>query len=128
MPPDTKRPRPAGGTSRRETGERDGTSRVAEPADAPGALIFGPYYRLQPGRYSFELSYDLDANPHELQSGWDVHIGQPLAQGILDPNDHVVRATVDVPEAMAGTEAQMRVWYHGGGRLTVREVAIERLQ
>jgi hypothetical protein len=112
-----------------QTGKRDGTSRVADPADASGYLIFGPYYSVHTARYLFELSYDLDASPQVPRSEWDVYMQGPgpLAEGALDPNEHTLRAAVDVPGKLDGMKVEMRVHYRGGGRLVIHNVAIERL-
>lgn len=113
-----------------QTGKPDGRSRVAEPTDPPGALIYGPYFHLQAGRYLFELEYELDADPQAPPSNWDVYIGMRtiLAQGTLDPGARFVRATIDVPKALDGIAVEMRAWYRGGGRLTVHGITIERLR
>jgi hypothetical protein len=112
-----------------QTGKRDGTSRVADPTEASGYLIFGPYYSVHTGRYLFELSYHLDASPQVPRSEWDVYIQGPgpLAEGTLDPNEQTLRATVDVPGNLDGMKVEMRVYYPGGGRLVIHNVAIERL-
>lgn len=108
--------------STRSEGECDAVS------ETPGFVTFGPYVRLAPGRYRFELDYS--AAGHAPVGDWDVAVdkGQRvLQQGPLAGSDGqptTLNGTFSVEESV---EAEVRTRLAQPARIAVHALRIVRL-
>lgn len=101
----------------------------AVSTETPGIVTFGPYIRLTPGRYRFDLEYAAPGGPQEQAGHWDVVTdkGQSrLSYGEL-PGTGGVRLTISGTLVIDRySETEIRTWLEPGQRLSVHKMTLSR--
>lgn len=96
----------------------------------PGTVMFGPYLTLAPGTYRFTITY----GPASGSQAWDICAqingrATRIAGGALPPtgkDNTTVEATLTFKKRLRGVE--IRAFYAGEGKLTLRYVGVEPLK
>jgi hypothetical protein len=117
------------------TGQVEGKSLVARQGrDKENFLIYGPFLRLQPGRYRVDYGYTYLAPPQKGQEAWyDLNghdwLGEHISNGKILPFDGTQHETltdtftVSVPNELY----EIRIFYHGSGSLKVDSLTVTSL-
>jgi len=109
-------------------GKEDGGALMAVPGKS-GALMFGPYAALAPGRYKFTIVY----GPVSGNQAWDIcsqqHDGATtIVNGPLAPTNRTdARITKVLTFDKTVTGLELRAFYSGSGQLTLRYVGVTPL-
>jgi hypothetical protein len=96
-----------------------------------GAVVFGPYVALDPGKYRATFKVKVDGSDGEIAGTVDVY---PFTEGVAvkPPAKQTLRAgsgeqTIALDfDAIAGPKYEFRVFADGKGSIAVREIVLER--
>ena len=96
-----------------------------------GALVFGPYLELQPGKYQATFKLKAGGNRGEIVGKVDVNAftqtrpGNPVAEAELRQAKGTQRITLDF-DGTPGMKYEFRVWSNGQGEITAQDIVIDR--
>ena len=96
-----------------------------------GALVFGPYLELQPGKYQATFKLKVGGNRGDAVGKVDVNAfsqtrpDNPVAEAELKQTTGNQRITLDF-DGTPGTRYEFRVWVNGNGVVTAQEIVIDR--
>jgi hypothetical protein len=96
-----------------------------------GAVIFGPYVALDPGKYRATFKLKLDGSDGEITGTADVNpftegvTSEPAAKQALRARSGEQTIALDF-DAAAGPKYEFRVFADGKGSIAVREIVVER--
>ena len=110
--------------------DRKSGAMVAKEGES-GAVVFGPYVALDPGKYRATFKVKVDGSGGEIAGTVDVN---PFTEGVAvkPPAKQALRAgsgeqTIALEfDAEAGPKYEFRVWANGSGTIAVREIVLER--
>lgn len=110
------------------TGNIEGTVRSAEEnKDKSGALTYGPYVKLPPGKYEIKIKYSATSDDC---GSWDMIFRgskEVMKQGKFTSKDNgFFFENLTILERDAGKELEIRSWYTGKGTLKVKELVIKK--
>lgn len=108
-----------------QVGTVQGHSRVAMEGTSPGALTYGPYASMKPGKYLVTIEYRSQGNT----GFWDVVTDRRGLEKANIPNSRGALAdittTINLPDGAEGF--QVRTFYSGTGRLIVLSLRLQLL-
>jgi hypothetical protein len=96
-----------------------------------GALVFGPYLDLQPGKYQGTFKLKAGGNRGDVVGKVDVNAfsqtrpDNPVAEAELKQAAGDQSVSLDF-EGVAGMKYEFRVWANGKGVITAQEIVIDR--
>lgn len=116
-----------------QTGRVTGASRIAEPVDASGYLMYGPYVELPIGDYAFELHYQATDLQQPKPNTWDVVIDPTYDPGlkrlqkgeIVQAGENVLRGEFQIRQL---GKTEIRTYYAGHGTLRIDKIQIQRIR
>jgi hypothetical protein len=100
-----------------------------------GALTYGPYETLAPGRYAFELDYSSSRPKQESAGGWEVAVTLPRGSRALVRGD--LPGTANVNSTLRGEFAiatgqtekvELTTFSSKGGTMGVSALRIRRIE
>lgn len=115
-------------------GEIVNEERLATSKDGTGFLAFGPYLKVDSGRYRFKLSYSGRAEQTDKTLAyWEIGRFAPIESvnalhkaDLTSGNNTSAEAIVQIPET--GLESlEIRVWFNGSGTMKIKQIEIEKL-
>jgi hypothetical protein len=118
-----------------QVGEIRGTYREINNS-MPGFITFGPYIRLNEGKYTFNISYNSSESNTTVVGNWDVVFALPKQVKILKKGDligtnnkesHIIQSFT-IPKEYSNEKIEIRNFYNGIGDLTIKSLTITREQ
>jgi len=118
--------------SRRAENQRgiDGERTLVPGEDPPGLVTFGPYIRLQPGKYRAIVSYDSPANADTIIGRWDVcvDLGRQILLAVplmgTGGAKRIAETEFAISDARNQYGVEVRVFYNGAAALCFRELVV----
>lgn len=107
------------------------TGTMAAGKDQAGALVFGPYLELDPGRYQVTFDIKTGGGKEPIIGKVDVNAfseaqsDNPVAEQELQRAKNDQSITLDF-SAVAGKKYEFRVWVNGNGDLSVKKITVDR--
>jgi hypothetical protein len=96
-----------------------------------GALVFGPYLELEPGKYRATFKLNAGGNPGGIVGKVDVsgfsqkRPDNPVAEAELKQAKGTQQITLDF-DGTTGMKYEFRVWANGQGEITAQDIVIDR--
>lgn len=107
---------------------------VPATAEKPGALTFGPYIVLPPGRYHYTIDYVSRSAPSQQAGRWDIVMGggnaapRVKAGGLLEGTDGApARLAGDFDSDGEKLPLEIRTFFNGGADLQIIGIALEKI-
>lgn len=113
-----------------QIGSIEGNSRIASDGTTAGYLTYGPFQRLENGKYYFQITYKAQQNSQAEVGKWDVVVvsngkSKTLIQGNMVPNNDQISGNFEINEKSAVIE--VRTFYEGNGSLEIESLVIRRI-
>jgi hypothetical protein len=117
------------------TGQVEGKSLVArEGRDKENFLIYGPFLRLQPGRYRVDYGYTYLTPPKKGQEAYyDLNghdwLGEHISNGRVLPFNGTQHETLTdtFTNSVSDERYEIRIYYHGSGSLKIDSLTVTSL-
>lgn len=118
-----------------QIGFREGEIRAADGAQhGAGYLLYGPYIPLPAGRFRIQAECLATELGNGGSSHWDIGFIKPgtvefvkLAGAPLTDAGYGIDAEFELEPTYAGVQIEFRVFFGGSGRMSVRNVSLERI-
>jgi len=116
-----------------ETGQLKGTDIVVNKDSERGFITYGPFIKLPPGRYEFDIKYSSEEKETVLLGYWDMLMEYPniLLKGKLTGTEGKVKHIIqqfEVPRNNQNMLLEVRAHHRGSGQITIKSLTIKKVK